>query len=290
MGYSTAALSRRLTSALPISLATSFAMEALVEGTKPTYDPERVMPERVDLAGYEVFYVNLMTLYRNIIGALVKGDEASVSPGDVLDTLVFEVELIRSVVAEATYNKTQVHFYASNYKHMAMHYPHAKLRVDSTPKQKDYSQTMQSVLNAYFKTQIASDHLHLFDFLIKAPTKRKGLILTHYAHDLLSWPAFTELDLIESHTGHLKKRAAWYSKLTGGKDLFRIPFNAMSMQVWGDSNSFFGMPLVVRQQVLELANHYKWTSATTTLDRQIYGLNTLSDKFTANVLKSMLKS
>jgi hypothetical protein len=288
MDNSTAALSRRLTSAFPISLASSLALEALVDGPLPTHDPDRVAPPRVELASYEVLYVNLLTLYRNILSALVKGDEPSVSPGDVLETLIFEVDLIKSVVAEATHHKTKVHFYASNYKLMALRYPHAKLRVDSTPKQVDYTKTMQEVVKAYFKTHALGGTLHLFDLLIKTTDKRKGLVLTHYAHDLLSWPSFSQLDLIESHTGALKPRAAWFTKLTGGKDLYRIPFNALALQVWGDSNSFFALQLPVRQQLLALADEYKWTSATTTVDRQRYCIDTMQDKFTANILRTML--
>lgn len=285
-GYAQA-LVDRATSAFPISIGTSLALESLFPGTQPAYDPARPIPQRVDVAQYQTFWINLMTLYRNILGAVEKASAHLPMPGDILDALVYEIEVIKHAVQLHTHGKTKVCFYASNYKGLPRHYPHAKVRVDGTDKQKAYSQNMQAVIKAYFKDHPESETLQLFELLLTPAVKTKALILTHYAHDLLSWKSFMELDLIESHTGVLKRRALWYTKLQNGKDLARIPFGAMAMQVFGDGQTFSPMPLPVRKQVLDLAEHYKWT-ATTTTDRIVLGLSTMSDKFTANILKTML--
>lgn len=273
--------------AFPISIATSLALESFSEGTQPAYDPARIIPQKVNLQNYESFYCSLLTLYRNIEGAVDKTLWKHVSPGDIVDTLEFEAELITRLVQDLTFGKTKVVFYTSNYNGLAFKYPHAKLRVDSTPKQKEYTALMQLVIGEYFKSQAKSASLQHYSLAITPKQKTKALILTHYAYDLLSQSAFTALDLIESHTGVLKKPSQFYTKLTGGKDLFRVPFQRWSLQVFGDSTLFFAFPLKVRQQVLELADRYKWDT-TTTKDRLAMSFDSMADKFTATMLKDML--
>lgn len=287
MDYSTHALAYRTMSAFPVSIGTSLALESLFTGPLQPYDLEREKPEHLELADYDEFWVNIMTLYRNILGAVDAKSAKLVSGGDLLETLSFEIDLIRQVVTEQTFGKTKVIMYASNYKNLAVHYPHAKLRADTTPRQKEYTATMQSVLNAYFKGHALSETLQLTDLSIQPAQKTKALMLTHYAHDLLAWPEFTKLDLLESHTGVRKDKSLFYTKFTNGKTLMRIPFWPVFLQVFGDSTLFAPLAMPVRQEVQELADKYHWT-ALTTKDRVRYGLSAMQDKFTAAILKEML--
>ena len=287
MDPSLGALSARTTSAFAVSIGTSLALESMLTGTQAPYDPERVLPPRIVLSEYDGFWVNLLTLYRNIRGAMEPTLERNAMAGDLLDALVYETELIRHAVEQDTHGKTQVHFYASTYSGLARAYPHASLRKDSTPKQLHYSQDLELVVKGYFKHHPPTPTLHLFDLHLKSKVKTKALVLTHYAHDLLSWKAFSELDLIESHTGLRKKRVAWASKLTGGKDLVRVPFCKWAIQFFGDPNTFAPFPIAARKQVLALADQYEWNGLTTP-DRVVYCLDTLTDKLLASTLKSMM--
>lgn len=280
-------LPSRAMSAFSVSIGTSLALETLLTGTQPPYDPERVMPAKVKLSDYDEFWVNLLTLHRNILGALDKNDQATVMPGELLDTLIYEIEVIKHAVTQGTYGKTKLRLYASDYKGMAKAYPNAVIRHDHTAKQLAYASKMQQVIKGYFKDHMLGEELHHFDLLLKPDKKTKSLILTHYAHDLLSWRNFSELDLIESHTGLCKKRALWSSKLLGSDALARIPFDAWSMQVFGDPNTFSPFPIAVRKQILALAEQYKWHPLVTK-DRVRFSFESMPDKLTAMVLKSML--
>lgn len=285
--FSTGALSNRAMSAFPISIGTALAMESIFKPMQPAYDPARPLPPKIDINNYEVFWVNLLTLYRNIIGALDKEGANAVMAGDLSDTLAFEVELIQRLVAEESSGKCQCVFYASNYAGLAKAHPHAVLREHKTEKQRSYNALMEITLGDFFKSQVKSDRFQHFERLIEPQGFKRGLILTHYAYDLLAHSSFIDLDLIESHTGVLKSRNMWYTKLNNSKDLIRIPFNSMTLQVFGDSQTFSPQPLKTRLSLIELANQFNWNPLTTR-DRVIFSLGMMKDVYTAAMLKQMM--
>lgn len=288
MDQSTSALSNRTMGAFPVSIGTSLALESLSAGTQAPYDPDRLIPQQVKMAEYNEFWVNILSLYRNIVGAVESAAWHQVTPGDLVDTLEFEIELIKRLITDLTFGKTKVVFYSSNYRGLGYKYPHAKLRIDSTPNQKNYTQTMQVVLNGYFKSQAQSPDLQVFDLELRPKGKPRALILTHYAYDLLSHPAFNELNLIESHTGVRKEHSLFYTKLMNGKDLMRMPFNEATMQIFGDSQTFLPFSLKIRQQVISLANERKWTTLTS-LERMRLSFSLMEDKATGQLLLELLK-
>lgn len=285
--FSTGALSNRAMSAFPVSIGTALALETLFQPMQPAYDPMRVIPQKVEIGNYQVLWVNLMTLYRNIIGALDKDGAKAVMAGDLSDTLAFEVDLIQRLVGEESLGKCECVFYASNYSGLHATHPHGLLREHKTERQRQYNHLMELTLGDFFKTQVRSESFQHFDRLIQPKLARKGLILTHYAYDLLAYPAFTELDLLESHTGAVKSRGLWYTKLSNSQNLVRMPFNSMTLQVFGDSQTFTAQPMKARLALIELADKYNWHPLLTR-DRLMFSLNSMKDVFTATILKAML--
>lgn len=285
--FSTGALANRTMSAFPVSIGTSLALESIFQPMQEAFDPARPIPQKVSIGDYQVFWVNLMTLYRNIIGALDKDGANAVMAQDLSDTLAFEADLIRRLVEQESLGTCEVVFYASNYANLGKAHPHAILRTHGTEKQRKYNHLMELTLGDFFKQQVKSERYQLFDRLIEPKARRKGLIMTHFAYDLLAYPRFEDLDLIESHTGVKKSRALWYTKLSNPKELARLPLNSMTMQVFGDAQTFAAHPLKVRLQVLELAELYNWHGLVTP-DRIRFSLDAMKDVFTAAVLKEML--
>ena len=112
-------------------------------------------------------------------------------------------------------------------------------------------------------------------------------MLTHVAYDLLSYNKFNTLHLLESHTGKCKDISLWWTKLSNSKDLMRIPFNILTLQIFGDSQIFLPFPIETRKQILQLAEDKKWTNVTTK-ERIRLSLDTLKDVFAAVVLKKIL--
>ncbi len=286
MSYGSEALSKRTMSAYPVSIGTSLFLESLSDGPDPPYDPERVVPSRIDITQYDEMYVNIMTLFRNIIGALDKDGYNRVTPVALRDTLEFEIDLIKDLITDISYGKTKTIFYASDYSGLEKKYPHARLRGDSTDKQKMYTALLVNTLNAFFKDQSKSDHLMHFKLQLKPKESTNALIVTNYAIDLLSYKYFKKLDMLESHTGILKARSSWYTKYLDSKNLSRIPFLEIFLQIFGDSQTFFAWPKESRESIIALADKYKWTSSTS-VDRVKFCITNLKDPYMISIMNQM---
>lgn len=92
----------------------------------------------------------------------------------------------------------------------------------------------------------------------------KGLILTSYPVDLLLTESNRRLYLLERYTGTVKPFNLWYTKLTGSEDLENMPFNKLTIIVFGDkSTTFRSSKQALKDEVKELAIKGKWTSYTT---------------------------
>jgi len=287
MTISTDALNNRTMSSYPISIGTSLCLESLGKGPNPYYDPDREIPNNIQLSDYEEIWINLFTLFRNIISALDKDGFNRVMPHDLKDTLESEVEIIKLIVEQLTFGQTKVIFYASDYSNLNKHYPFASLRVDTTDRQRVFTSLLVNTINLFYKSQVKSENLLHFNLKLKPKKATKSIIITNYAFDLLSYPEFTSLDLLESHTGILKNRSMWYTKFQNGKALARIPFNETFLQVFGDSQLFHPMDRKLRETVVELAEKNNWNS-TSTYDRIKLGIDQIANPYFKAVLKDML--
>lgn len=289
MLISSSALQERTVSAFPISIGTSLALESIMDGVQPPYDPERVIPDRIDLKHYDEFWINIETLFRNIMGSVPTAVQRGLMNGEILEVMLAETELIKELVLNHTQGKVQVVLYRNEQSGLESAHPYAILHKPSTTRQIDFANTCEKVCVHFIKNlKDKQQEVQRFHRKLIPKGKPKALILTHQAYDLLSVKNFTELDLLESHTGMLKKRSLWYTKLKNGKELSRIPVNACTMQVFGDSTTFAPQPAALRQQVLELAEKFNW-HALTTEDRLRMSFDTMTDAFAAMVLKKMLR-
>lgn len=284
----TGSLADRTTSSIGLSIGTDLALETLFTGTKPVYDPERIIPPRVELTDYQEFWINLNTLYRNILGSVSSAAAKSLMPSDILDVLEYEAELLMEIVNKNTMGSVKPVLYYSHYKGLERKHPHAKHRKDTTDNQKAYSAIKDKVCEEYVRRHKKENKIVEFDRTLKPANKTKILILTHDAYDLLSKKNFSDMHLIESHTGKLKKFDQWWTKLSNSKELMRMPLNGMTIQVFGDSQHFLAMDSKIKQAVMETATQRNWTPVTTQ-EKIALSLNLMPDKFSGLILQEMLK-
>lgn len=283
-------LSNRVVSAFPIAVATSLALESILTGPNPCIDPERQIPQQVDIDKYNEFYINLSTLYRNIIGSLSKEDLLRVGPKGLKETLSFEMEMIESIFKNEGGSKVRVVFYASQYKEALskLSHPHAIFRSENTDKQKAYRLMHDETIALLLKNKQGGENLKIYDSTIKPNFRSKSLILTHIPYDLLSHKNFEYLDLIESHTGVLKNKNQFYTKYHEGKVLNQIPFNKCFLQVFGDSEFYKPFDIRVRRTILDLANESRWSQIVTT-PKIVQDIDKLNDHYLKEILKTMLR-
>lgn len=284
-------LSNRAVSAFPLSIGTSLCFESLFVGPNKPYDPEREIPQKVNINDYDEFYINISTLFRNINGALSKDEIYKVGVKGFKECLEFEIETIESIIKNEGNDRVKVIFYVCEYKAASnkLKYPYAQFRSDNTEKQLTYRKLHNDTIAKLLSDNKGKENLKVFDSIITPTHKCKALLMTHMAYDLLSHKNFSKFDLIESHTGVLKPKHFWYTKFHDGKTLNMIPFNKGFLQIFGDSEFFKPLDIRLRRTIVELAKENKWTQ-TITKDKIFMNLDTMKDHYSREIIKSILRS
>lgn len=260
---------------LGVSIGTSLALEALVGNPHSDFKPK--LPPT-----FKHVFINVRTVLRNLIGAITEiGYTDEVVARDAINELV----TISKVVSEQTNNASSVVFYYSEYKDINTLLPHAFLKEKLTEKQKQKIYFEEAVFKYMFKYP-AWAGVHIVPTLLSGQYN-KAYIITHYVVDLLAANTFTELVLVESHTGSIKKSNEFSYKLSKPSGRI-IPFNKMTVSVFGDSNILLtAYPPSTKKKLLAIAATYNWHSLTTK-DKVKHDLGYMEDVPLAKLLKSML--
>lgn len=240
----------------PLSIATAIAMDScmgLLEEAKDVYAP---------ILDYDLLYVHIRTLYRNIIGSIKTAERSKLTPYALAEVLATEMRVIETLVVEKTDGKSTTEFYHCTYTSIMRDFPKSLARTPTTNGQK-------SAYALEFATYKALKE----DIMMKPPIEYlnrkfsdkggKCLLLSHYPVDLLNRYKFRELKLLESHTGAIKPASVWNTKLKGGWDMQQLPFDKMTMQVFGDNIHFSPMDKKIRMKIFNIAVKNKWNHSTT---------------------------
>jgi hypothetical protein len=271
--------SERATGYFPLSIATSLAIEGAV-GIHPDHPAGPKMLH--DFSGH---WVNVKTLFRNYYEAIGKENIPNVKIAELIDSFRHEIEAYKELSEEQGQGKFKTVFYCPDYAGLQARFPHAVLRTDSTPNQVLFSKSMVTVLGQIIKNE--KDLFKLYPLKITDPTPTNTLMLTHYPFDLTT-TAFEGLSLLESHTGAIKDKSLWHTKLYNGKELTMIPFRECFLSVFGDNQLFRPIGMSYRRTLVDLGKQYNWSFATSR-DKVNYGLSQIKDKFLAENLRLYLK-
>lgn len=271
--------SERAVGYFPLSIATSLALEGAIG-----IHPDHPAGPKV-LKDFSAHWVNVKTLFRNYYEAIGKENIPEIKQKDLIDAFRHELDTYRELADEQGQGKFQTVLYCPDYLGLERRFPHAILRVDSTPNQVLYAKTMTLVLGEIIKNE--KDLIKLYPLKITDPQTGNALMLTHYAFDLTT-KAFPALSLLESHTGTIKDRSLWYTKFYNGKELPMIPFREGFLAIFGDSQLFRPIGMAYRKALMDLGRKYNWSFATSQ-DKINYGLNSLQDKFIAEQLRLYLR-
>ena len=279
--------SKRAIGQYPLSIATSLPLEHIC-GIHPDY-----IVKTLPILEYEELWINLRTLFRNFIGALEKDDVGRISPPMIASALFEEMSYIEDIVKEKSAGTVRVVFYYSDYSGIEQHHKGAVLRMDNTEKQKEYTRLHNQTIDLVLKQHKVNPSNNLFLYQLhlkpKSVEKKKALIITHYAIDLISYKEFSHLTLLESHTGKLKERAQWYTKYADGKVLSQIPFTLYFLIIFGDDATFRPFQIKTRNNILEISRKYHWNSITTR-DKILYGIKELKNPYEKTILLDIIHS
>lgn len=258
------ALALRVANSSGVSVGTSLAMETLIANW-PVFDPARVPPPKINLSDYTRVWFNLWTLARNFQESIPREHRDGMKADVCGEALAEEAaELVRTIQA-ATAGAVSVTIYYPSYKSLQSQFPRGKVRENTTDKQKLAREQLLAMMD-YAAKSLEINHkdvLERYDVEIRPKAYGNTLLVTHLPVDLLSEYRFGRCTLLESHTGVVKKKNLWYTKLFNGKELSSLPFNAMTLQVFGDSHHFHPWDQKTKSAILEIATKNRWSWATT---------------------------
>lgn len=251
---------RAIGESLPVSIGTSL----IVDG--PKADPSR---------WNQVVLINLLTLSRNIIQSVPAASQFDLRSDDVTEVVLTEMDILRQSL-NAYAPGVQVEFYLPDYKLIYIDFPMAKPRLFNT-KNKQFVQQMMLDVRVKLKELIEEENkkrderkqeplpVRIMRGWKLDKDKRKTTVLTSFPTDLLSQYQFPALTLLESHTGAVKSRREWNTKLNWHKkeDIVNMPFMKFTLQVFGDDVFFIQQNLKVKQWVVDMSKRDRWTPITT---------------------------
>ena len=257
--------SERSISALPVSIGTSLAFETILTGQLPPYDPSRVYNKQ-DIHKYTQVWINIQTLFRNLMGALPPQLKSMAQAHDLAEVLQQEIDILSSSIKEESQSTVEICYYYPTYEKLIKDILLARqvqFRTPNTVNQKLYHELMLSTYQRLKK--ISNVDIMEVKKLVEPPSMTKGLIFTHCPYDLLSYKDFQKLDLLESHTGLVKSRSHWYSKYypVGEMDMSVLPFIKPLLMIFGDHTLIKPMTYGYRKTILDIAHQRNWTPLTT---------------------------
>lgn len=237
-----------------VSVGTSLALE----GALGIY-PEREVP-KAPINDYDGLWINVSTLIRNMFNSLTKDMKNAVLTEDIVVEVANEMMLIPAALAGTVKKGFNVVYYVNDMSNIKKYFPKATLKSPTTKNQQIYNAIHDMAIR-----EILSQYRKDYDIQVnnmKIRGSGNALILTHSPIDLLSHVNFKSLVLLESHTGHLKKRSEWHTKI-GVQDI-NLPLNVFTISVFGDHGTFLvPMSIKYKRAVLKLASSDRWTPITT---------------------------
>jgi len=198
-----------MTTSFGVCLGVGLMLESVLPPTEARLDDSRAIPEKVNISDYDKYYFNLTSLIGRVITSyptevvdvLLKNGDVKLY-GRVLNKVVDETILISELL------DIEVIYYNLTYNK----YKNQKMLVESATPAISKVDKMR-ILVSRILDDIEKDSLIEFysgDFTLL--NKKKSLITTSNALDLLN-DNNAELHLLELHTGKLKKRNKFYTKL-----------------------------------------------------------------------------
>lgn len=250
-----------------LSVGTHLALESLLD-VEP-FDPEREAPPKIDMINYKYLMVNIFTVLRNLINSYETKDKFELLKDKKLyNVLSQEITNLGMVLSSFRHCKTILYF--PDYTKAIRRFNQDKGKAGITVKYADFM-LMNNFLEKDYNSKSSNIKNLVTRMDYKFPKEFEGdkLVFTNISMDLFNKG---NIDLLESHTGKLKTKSLFYTKLhkVGENDMSSIPFLPIMMYIFGDSNIIAGVNVAVKKEVIQMSKTQNWTYKTTDEKARFY--------------------
>lgn len=249
-------------------------------GTCPpllSLEPENLLSTREKAYSQQVVMVmfNITTLIRNYFASMNKENYDNLNLTEAFDELLSEIGVIRQYVEGI--GKKLIWYYQDS-KQLKWLFPNAEYREVKTDRQILEVERTDALVNALYRELSGSDAARTlskdtkqysseygtFHEIGVAPVRSLDVaaIITHEPHQLFWQRYYPRLYLFESHTGAVKSTSDFHTKLKTLKNDVELPFNQITLTMFGDGVHFKPSSISVRREMVEIATADKWTLLT----------------------------
>lgn len=244
------------TSSFPVAIGTGLALESMFDPVINPYDPDREIPNKIELKDYKYHIWNIYTIIRNLLHSVEEKDKIS-----LITDKNFTKELNQEI-------DTLVNLYNNTDLTVVIFIPDYDKVMDSFNKHKvsEFTKPMVELLAVrdYLKNYTPDGLINTITGGFNIPRMEGNILLTtHLTVDLLN--QHNKITLLESNTGKVKSKYEWYTKYhpIGKRDLDTIPMVEEVLYILGDHNMVIPAPLTTRLELYQVAIDRRWTSKTT---------------------------
>ena len=244
------------TSSFPVAIGTGLALESMFDPVIDPYDPDREIPNKIELKDYKYHIWNIYTIIRNLLHSVDEKDKIS-----LITDKNFTKELNQEI-------DTLVNLYNNTDLTVVIFIPDYDKVMDSFNKHKvsEFTKPMVELLAVrdYLKNYTPDGLINTITGGFNIPRMEGNILLTtHLTVDLLN--QHNKITLLESNSGKVKSKYEWYTKYhpIGKRDLDTIPMVEEVLYILGDHNMVIPAPLTTRLELYQVAIDRRWTSKTT---------------------------
>lgn len=232
-------LDEYITSSFGVNVGTGLMLESILKPIDDRIDDTRTIPNKVNIKDYELYYINIHSLVTNIVSSYSSNsvDELLKKNKDMID-MVLERTISEMVMIKEMLD-VELIYYNMLY---GPYYRKKLIKESSNIDSKTYK--LKKSIDELIVKLLTSSEVKIEEVDTNLPKRKKSLISTSNSIDLLNSNKM-DLELLEFHTGVLKKRDKFYTKLNTKVEL---PFEELLLFALGDKKGLINPVLSIKER------------------------------------------
>lgn len=225
-----------------VNIATDLMLESVLTTDGNRIDPNREIPNKVNLKKYKKWYINFNSFITNVVSAYDKDTVTSIISkknksilDQVKDRVIDEMVILDNLFVDTI----EIVYYYVNYNKYKNLLSPIDVKTRSGGMQ---SVVLEQLMNMVTEDVMFIDNIYIEMYTNKARFESNSLVTTSIPMDLIHSKS---IDLLEFHTGVLKKRNMFYTKMKTNNPL---PYEEILLLSLGDKKGIIKSPLSIKEK------------------------------------------